>query len=149
MKRLFILAPVIAVLVFIISCKDDTVSTNSGNTPADSLLFTKDSIYSGPLGFWGEANYIIRDTTIKKVRATYTCVTNDMSDSLVTSTFGVISDSTFAVHIWGYHNNNSFNVSFPIYLQNRDSAIIGFMVNAPISSNLYIIMKAIKLYRTH
>ncbi len=77
MRRLFILAPAIAVLVLIISCKDDAVSINSGSNPSDSLLFTKDSIYSGPLGFWGEANYIIRDTTIKKVKATFTCVTNE------------------------------------------------------------------------
>jgi hypothetical protein len=149
MKRLFILAPVIAVLVLIISCKDDTVSTNSNNNPADSLLFTKDSIYSGPLGFWGEANYIIRDTTIKKVKATFTCVTNDVTDSIVASSFTVFSDSTFGIHIWGYHNNNSFNYSFPVYLSNSDSAIVRLAVSSPVTSNKFISMKDIKLYKTH
>jgi hypothetical protein len=149
MRRLFILAPAFAVLVLIISCKDDAVSTNFGNNPSDSLLFTKDSIYSGPLGFWGEANYIIRDTAIKKVKATFTCVTNDVTDSIVASSFTVFSDSTFGVYIWGYHNNDNFTFSLPVYLSVNDSATVRFAVNAPVTSNKFIIMKDIKLYKTH
>ncbi len=149
MKRLFILAPAIAVLILIISCKDDAVSTNSNNNPNDSLLFTKDSIYSGPLGFWGEANYIIKDTAIKKVKATFTCVTNDVSDSLVTSTFTVFSDSTNSYHIWGHNNNGDFTISLPVFCESSDSAIVRFTVNSPIADSTFLTMKNIRLFRTH
>ncbi len=141
----------IMLFAVLISCKDDSV-TNS-NTPSvtiDSLLFSYDSIYSGPLGHNNiEADYYINNEAVKKIKGTFDLNTNDVSDSICLATFSVIGDSTFGKHIYGKNAHGPFSEIFPVYFTNPDSALVRFTVSSPIPGNLSMTMKNIKLYKTN
>jgi hypothetical protein len=148
-KKFFLLACLIAFLFSNYGCRDEIVPTSNGTGSNDSLLFSKDSIYVGPLGINGETTYRIMDTSITKIKVSYSLETDDVTDTATTSSFSVIADSTFNILIHGHNNNGDFNYTCNIKSKNTGYADVFFRVNSYIVTNFYIVMRNIRLYRTN
>jgi hypothetical protein len=139
----------ISFILIIAGCRDEITNTENTNPSADSLLFSKDSIYSGPLLGTSDANFRILDTNITRIKVSYSLETDDVTDTATTSTFSIITDSSFTIQKFGSENNGDFNYTCNIKLKNLGYADAIFRVDRYVNSNFYIVMRNIKLYKTN
>ena len=148
-RRIFSALFLIFIFASFIGCRDEIAPTQTNNSSSDSLLFSKDSIYSGPLIGTSEVTFRILDTNITKIKVSYSLETNDVTDTATTSTFFVIADSSFTIIKHGTENKGDFSYICNIKLKNLGYADALFSVNRYPLLGYSIVMKNIKLYRTN
>ena len=150
MKNKIIFALIALLIIeFIDGCRDEIATPQTNSTSSDSLLFYKDSIYSGPLSGTSEANYRILDTNITKIKVSFSLETDDVTDTATTSTFSLIADSSFTIQKHGSQNNGEFSFTCNIKLKNLGYADALFGVNRFPQLGYYIVMRNIRLNKTN
>ena len=137
-------------LLFVV-CKDNSVS-NGGSNTNETLIFSFDSISSRQSPFFQDTIQYFYDTSIHKIRITFSLSTNDTTSySLMGhSHIYVNCDSNIAQNsvdttFWDNNNNVNFDCNYNITFHNN--ALLRCLVTTSGNPIFYIKMKSFKLYK--
>lgn len=139
------------ILIFVV-CKDNSVSTGGSSNTNETLIFSFDSISSRQNPFFQDTIHYFSDTSIHKIKITFSLSTNDTTSySLMGhSKVYVICDSEFIQYsvdttLWDNQNNVNFDCTYNLIFRNQ--AVLHCLVSTSGNPNFYIKMKSFKLYR--